>query len=806
MASGSFSNVYRSYTLKTNWSSTPNIAGNYSTITCTHYLICATYGALYINSRTNSCNVNGTSVSFTSPAISTTGGVTIHLGTTTHTVNHNSDGKKSVSASTVFNMQATISGVYVSSITASGTMVLDDIPRYFTSTPTISLSSRTETSLTVKWSTSEVCDRVDYNLDGTSQGTIWTGSATSGTFTINNLSANSTHKVYVWCRRKDSQLGTISSTSSFTTYNYPYCTEAPNFTIGSSTTIKVYNPLGRSITLTMVGADGSTRITESFTGTSLGGFSNTNWQNFWYKSIPNSKSGTYKVKVNYGSNVATKTGGTYSIKGTETPTIGTITYADTNTTTTSITGNNQHIVQNKSNLKVTFTSATAKNSATISKHTFELNGVTKTSTSASGTIDFGTINSANNLTLTITVTDSRGLTSKTTKTITMLAHSNPNAIVTLKRLNNYEDESYLTVDGSISSVNGKNTMAIKYRYKVSGGTYGSFTTISDNVKQTLNLDKNNSYIFNIVITDSFGSTYDKEHVLGKGVFPLFIDTVKNSVGINALPRSNNILEVAGRIIESEKEFSIPTNIGSKTGWYLAMSGSFEYVTNKVFLISIQQIYSGGSGLLYLNMRYYDNTLKIERLEWLTQNGISSSNIKVKIEGTSFYVYLKVSANYQQYYLKVIQEKELGGWGFQQYKMYSPTINDTVEEPTGTSPTDFIQTTSSNNGTVIKYPDGTMIINQKYSTTVQSSNWVAWGSLYSAKLSTPPNFPVSFVGNKPTVVQTLETDSANGSLCTQSEGTSISSLTRAGASQVIRPTNPGSTAIFTVHITAIGRWK
>lgn len=530
-----------------------------------------------------------------------------------------------------------------------------------------------------------------------------------------------------------------------------------------------------------------------------------------YQQIPSANSGTgtiYCETYNGDTYIGTSTCQFTAKVTNSNPTFSSsnITYADTNTTTSAVTNNNQHIVQNQSNLKVTYTSATAKNSATIKEYTFTLNGVTKTSTSAGGTIDFGKINSGNNLTLTVTVKDSRGNTTTATKTITMLAHNNPNAIVTLNRLNNYEDETYLTVDGSISSVNSKNVMTIKYRYKLSGGSYGSFVTINDNVKQTLSLDKNNSYIFNVVVTDSFGTKYDKEHTLGKGVFPLFIDTVKNSVGINALPRTNNVLEIAGRIIESEKEFSIPVTIGSTTGWYLAMSGSFGYTTNKVFLISIQQVYSGGAGLLYLNMRNDDNGLKIQRFEWLTQNGISSSNIKVKIEGSSFYIYLKTTANYHQYYLKVLQEKELGGWGFQQYKMYSPLVADTVAEPTGTNPTDFIQTTSTNDGTVIKYPDGTMIINQKYSTTVQSSNWSSWGSGYTARLNTPPNFPIAFVGNKPTVIQTLETDSANGMLCTSSENTSISSLTRAGASQVFRPTNPGSTAIFTVHITATGRWK
>jgi hypothetical protein len=59
------------------------------------------------------------------------------------------------------------------------------------------------------------------------------------------------------------------------------------------------------------------------------------------------------------------------------------------------------------------------------------------------------------------------------------------------------------------------------------------------------------YIFNIVVTDSFGSSYNKEHALGKGVFPLFIDTVLNSVGINCFPTKANSLEVNGADISGK---------------------------------------------------------------------------------------------------------------------------------------------------------------------------------------------------------------------------------------------------------------
>lgn len=220
-----------------------------------------------------------------------------------------------------------------------------------------------------------------------------------------------------------------------------------------------------------------------------------------------------------------------------------VTYEDTNSSVVAITKNNQHIVQNKSNLKVNYTSATAKKGATISSYSFTLNGVTKAG--SSGSAIFGAINSSSNLTLTATVTDSRGNKTSVTKTITMLAYSTPTALVTLNRLNNYEDTTYLTVDGSISSVNSKNVMTIKYRYKQVGGTYNSFTTIGDNVKQTLTFDKNNEYVINVVVTDSFNEKYDNEFPLGKGVFPLFIDVGKNSLGVNCFPTNERTIEIAG---------------------------------------------------------------------------------------------------------------------------------------------------------------------------------------------------------------------------------------------------------------------
>ena len=127
--SGSFSDAYRGYTYKISWSAVQNVAGNYSTVTCKHYLVCASSYSLNIASRTHSITVNGTKVTFTSSAINTAGGETILLGTTTHKITHNDSGVAAIVVTGVFSMKATISGTYVESITVPGSAGLDTIAR-----------------------------------------------------------------------------------------------------------------------------------------------------------------------------------------------------------------------------------------------------------------------------------------------------------------------------------------------------------------------------------------------------------------------------------------------------------------------------------------------------------------------------------------------------------------------------------------------------------------------------------------------------------------------------------------------------
>lgn len=127
-SSGSFSGSIHSghYVLRVDWTQTKNVSANTSTITAKAYLV--NDWSLSINARSdNKVTIDGTAQTYASPAISSTG--THLLGTVTQTVNHGSDGSKSLTMSAVFYIRATLSGTYYESITASANITLDSIAR-----------------------------------------------------------------------------------------------------------------------------------------------------------------------------------------------------------------------------------------------------------------------------------------------------------------------------------------------------------------------------------------------------------------------------------------------------------------------------------------------------------------------------------------------------------------------------------------------------------------------------------------------------------------------------------------------------
>ena len=146
--SGSFSDsIRRGYSIRVDWTATQNYGANTSTITCKLYMI--NDYALYIGARTNSITIAGQKFTLSSSAINTTG--SHYIGQASKTIAHNSDGSSpAVLISAVFNIAATLSGVYYENITASGTAVFNTIPK--TSQVSVSSSKATigKTSITIK--------------------------------------------------------------------------------------------------------------------------------------------------------------------------------------------------------------------------------------------------------------------------------------------------------------------------------------------------------------------------------------------------------------------------------------------------------------------------------------------------------------------------------------------------------------------------------------------------------------------------------------------------------------------------------
>ena len=262
-------------------------------------------------------------------------------------------------------------------------------------------------------------------------------------------------------------------------------------------------------------------------------------------ATPNSKTMT----VTYGlQTVISGTTYTHTLTKTMTivngnPTAPTLTYADTNSTTTAITGNNQRIIRNKSVLTATVGTATAKKGASITNYSTTINGVTK---AGNGSINMGVINSATNVELITTVTDSRGNTATVKKTVTIDDWTTPTASVELYRINNFETSSRLKIDSSYSSLNGKNTITCQYCYKqATATTYSAWTAIANNTLTTINFDNQYDYDVKVRIQDKLSGWIEASKSLPKGQPIVFIDTEKQSVGIGKFPTKNKSLEVVG---------------------------------------------------------------------------------------------------------------------------------------------------------------------------------------------------------------------------------------------------------------------
>ena len=237
--------------------------------------------------------------------------------------------------------------------------------------------------------------------------------------------------------------------------------------------------------------------------------------------------------------------------------------ADSNSTTSAVTGGNPYYIQNFSTLKITPGTATSRNWSQITKYTAVCNGVTVSNTDG-GVLNLGKISKSGNITVKVTVTDSRGYTKSVFKTITVIPYDRPNVnSITLRRTNEIEPEMQLVFSGSISAITidstDKNSLkSVRYRYKkTNASSYGNFTDLLSSVDingtsfsfsnlELCDFDVNSSYNFHLEICDVFDSmtVTDMYFTVPQGT-PL-IALRKKMVGINN-PKPKAALDVTGEI-------------------------------------------------------------------------------------------------------------------------------------------------------------------------------------------------------------------------------------------------------------------
>lgn len=575
--SGTFQNYpVSSFGLYCEWSGTQSITGNYTDVTLKVYL---SYYTLDVGARSDSTiSINGVSETYTVPAIEdySSGWKKKLLKTKTVRVNHNANGTKSgVALSASWRFSGTYSGVSIGTITASTTVTLNSIDR---TAPTVScsVSNITANGFTISASSSATSDIWQYSLNG---GSTWTQFSTtvgtSASITLSSLSPNTTYSVRVRARKRTNQVYGTSSTVSAKTLGGAVILSCGNFAADASSVnlslrVTVYNAAytnyitiknGSTTYLSLTGrtwAAGTASRTITLTSAERTTLLNAmaSLKSFTATIELVTKSGNTQI-----GNASTCTCTISTTEANSGPTLSGFTFADSYSTTTAITGNDQVLIQSYSRLTVTPGTATAKNGASIVSYSAVCSGVTKSNTTGAA-LSLGTIGTSGTRDITLTVTDSRGYTASVTKSVTVVPYSKPKVnSVSLRRTNEIETEMQLVFNGSISAITvdgaQKNSLLyVRYRYKLtSASSYNAYTSILASVTasgtsfsfsnlELCNLNAEASYDFHLQIRDKLDSltSLDLYFVVPQGT-PL-VALRKKMVGINT-PNPAAALHVVG---------------------------------------------------------------------------------------------------------------------------------------------------------------------------------------------------------------------------------------------------------------------
>ena len=317
-----------------------------------------------------------------------------------------------------------------------------------------------------------------------------------------------------------------------------------------------------------------------------------------YAQMPNSNSMTGEIAVTTYSGstvIGTSSCAIIAHVVNSNPTFD-VAYEDSNSNTVAITENNQFVIRNNSTLKISVSNAQALNSATLKTLSAVVNGNAYTGTlnGSTGVVNVGMVNISSDAKVTVKLTDSRG--NEGIREITVLVYdwTLPSAIIKLNRKSNYYSESILNVNANYASIGGKNEVTIKYRTKkVANSTYSTYTAIQNNTDANFTADNEFEWNVQVNVADKLGST-TYNLLLPRGIPIAYVDTKKNSFGVNCFPKNEKSLEINGKTV-----FDMVYPVGSvyvsvnSTSPATLFGGKWVQIKDK-FLLSAGDTYKAGA--------------------------------------------------------------------------------------------------------------------------------------------------------------------------------------------------------------------
>lgn len=463
--------------------------------------------------------------------------------------------------------------------TGAWTVLINGTTYNFSATVTIPANNTYVTVYT------KTVNNISHNNDGTKSIVIgWSGGISGTSYTVTNI-ANTTVN-----------LDTIPRASTVTSFSFTngYINQGIDITIASKVSTYYHD-----IHLYLPDTSGhGVNLTTSTVGRKAGGTHHIDFTTGQLQDIYNEMSKTTSSQFTVYVKTYTNATGTTEVGDWQTksaignihpnvkPNISSVTPVSSVTT-----GVFAHLyVQGKTTVKLTC-NATMGSGATISSYTFS--GPNLNASSTSNTATSGIITSSGTLTYTVIVTDSRGRTASTTVPITVHSYAKPSfksALVNRSNSAGVSDGSgtyaKYTVEGSYSSVGGKNTRTITIAHSSNNGsTYSTETTIqaATNLNPTVSnvygsgvLSATTSYLIRFTIKDGYGETETAT---------LTLSTVSRAINI----KSDNNGIAFGKIAEGN---------GIETPWDMTFKGSgqksliFESGSSSAWKT---QLYKGGTG-------------------------------------------------------------------------------------------------------------------------------------------------------------------------------------------------------------------